>query len=378
VAAFLLAIFCMFVIIPQILLVAFRKKLFDVPCERSIHTDVVPRIGGFAFLPAICFSILMLLGFNLLTGHGTYTLLMLLVDVKAFIFGFCSLMMLYLLGIADDMIGVRYRTKFIFQIFCGILLVIGGLWIDNLNGLFGIYELSPWIGYPLTVLATVLIINATNLIDGIDGLSSGLAICAFALYGMVFFAMEQYVYAMISFTTMGALLSFFYYNVFGNAKRGRKIFMGDTGTLTIGMMWCLLSFKLAFGTPDEGFEVSNLLVLTFSPLLIPCLDVVRVYLHRVRHGVSPFKPDKNHIHHKLLALGLSQRTTLIVLVLTSITVTLLNIVLSDYLNINWILGSDIVIWTLINIWLTKEIKQKEAGRIVPTISSCSNTLITNT
>jgi UDP-N-acetylmuramyl pentapeptide phosphotransferase/UDP-N-acetylglucosamine-1-phosphate transferase len=285
-------------------------------------------------------------------------------DAKTFIFGFCSLMVLYLLGISDDMIGVRYRVKFVFQVICAVMLVAGGLWIDNLYGAFGVTELSPWVGYPLTVLIAVLIINATNLIDGIDGLSSGLAMCAFLLYGAVFFALEQYVYAMISFATLGSLLSFFYYNVFGSAKRGRKIFMGDTGTLTIGMMWCLLSFKLAFHTANDGYEVPNLMVLTFSPLFIPCLDVVRVYLHRLRVGVSPFKPDKNHIHHKLLKLGLSQRSALIVIVLTAVTFTLLNILLSDYLNINWILGGDIVIWTLINIWLTREIKQKEEGRMV--------------
>ena len=117
-----------------------------------------------------------------------------------------------------------------------------------------------------------------------------------------FFMLHQYVYAMLAFATLGVLVPFFYYNVFGNAKHGRKIFMGDTGSLTIGMMLCFLSLKLTMCGLDDNTGNVHPMVLAFSPLLVPCCDVVRVYLHRVRNGKNPFLPDKNHIHHKLLAL----------------------------------------------------------------------------
>lgn len=172
--------------------------------------------------------------------------------------------------------------------------------------------------------------------------------------------LHQYVYAMLAFATLGVLVPFFYYNVFGNAEHGQKIFMGDTGSLTIGMMLCFLSLKLAMCDPDDDTGNIHPMVLAFSPLLVPCCDVVRVYLHRVRNGKNPFLPDKNHIHHKLLALGIKQRNAMIVIVSVSTIFVLLNILLSLYLNVNWIVLGDILIWTLANIRLTKSIGQLQS------------------
>ena len=172
--------------------------------------------------------------------------------------------------------------------------------------------------------------------------------------------LHQYVYAMLAFATLGVLVPFFYYNVFGNAKHGRKIFMGDTGSLTIGMMLCFLSLKLTMCGLDDNTGNVHPMVLAFSPLLVPCCDVVRVYLHRVRNGKNPFLPDKNHIHHKLLALGIKQRNTMIIIVSVSTIFILLNILLSLYLNVNWIVLGDILIWTLANIRLTKSIAQLQS------------------
>lgn len=125
-----------------------------------------------------------------------------------------------------------------------------------------------WLGYPLTILIVVFIINAINLIDGIDGLASGLCSIACLFYGLTFFMLHQYVYAMLAFATLGVLVPFFYYNVFGNAKHGRKIFMGDTGSLTIGMMLCFLSLKLTMCGLDDNTGNVHPMVLAFSPLLV--------------------------------------------------------------------------------------------------------------
>lgn len=313
-------------------------------------------MGGIAFKPVVFFSFALVLGINLLLGN---TEIMEEVERNAstLTFGFCTIMILYLTGMADDLVGVRYRAKFVIQILCGLMLIAGGIWIDNLDGVLGIHALPAFIGYPLTVLSVVFLINAINLIDGIDGLASGLCSIALLVYGIMFFHCGQYIYAMFSFATLGVLIPFYYYNVFGNPEKQRKIFMGDTGSLTVGMMLALLGFKLLSLEPSEsGVDDSFLMVCFFSPLLIPCCDVVRVYLHRVRNGRNPFLPDKNHIHHKLLAIGMKQRTAMVTIILVSLLFTLSNLLLLQFLNINWILFGDFFIWTIANMWLTKKIK----------------------
>lgn len=357
---FVLCVFLAGIVIPQILLIAFRRKLFDVPDERKIHQGAVPRLGGIAFKPVIFFSVFSCVGIDMMVGH-TEVLLEIGKDAQPLFFGFCSIIVLYLVGIADDLIGVKYRAKFFVQVLCGVMLIAGGVYLDDLNGILGIHELSAWIGYLLTVLATVFIINAINLIDGIDGLASGLCSIACLFYGVIFFLFEKYIYSMLAFATLGVLMPFFYYNVFGKVEHHKKIFMGDTGSLTIGMMLCFLSIRLVQCGADEGGKILNPMILAFSPLIIPCFDVVRVYLHRVRNGKNPFLPDKNHIHHKLIAIGMKQRTVMILIIAVSLLFTLGNILLSKYIEINLLLVIDIAIWTLVNIGLSRRIKKLQSN-----------------
>lgn len=198
------------IVIPQILLIAFRRRLFDEPDERKIHQCVVPRLGGMAFKPVVFFSFVLLLAVNVSTGHDE-----LLKEIGAealpLAYAFCAIIMLYLVGIADDLIGVRYRAKFFIQIVCGIMLVAGGVELSDLHGMLFIHSMPSWISIPLTVFVTVFIINAINLIDGIDGLASGLCSIAFLFYGMTFIWFHQYLYAMLAFATLGVLIPFYYY-----------------------------------------------------------------------------------------------------------------------------------------------------------------------
>ena len=173
--AFLLCVLCAGIVIPQILLIAFRKQLFDLPDERKIHHCAVPRLGGIAFKPVVFFTIALLLGINMALGHSEM-LSEIGNNVRPLAFAFCSIMVLYLVGMADDLIGIRYRAKFVIQILCGVMLIAGGIYINNLHGILGIHAVPLWLGYPLTILIVVFIINAINLIDGIDGLASVLGV----------------------------------------------------------------------------------------------------------------------------------------------------------------------------------------------------------
>ena len=355
-SVFFLCVFFAGIVIPQILLIAFRRRLFDEPDERKIHQCVVPRLGGMAFKPVVFFSFILLLALNVSSGHDE-----LLKEIGAealpLAYAFCAIIMLYLVGIADDLIGVRYRAKFFIQIVCGIMLVAGGVELSDLHGMLFIHTMPSWISIPLTIFVTVFIINAINLIDGIDGLASGLCCIAFLFYGLTFIWFHQYLYAMLAFATLGVLIPFYYYNVFGKAEKGRKIFMGDTGSLTIGIMLCFLSMQVSHLSATTSPHHFNPFVMAFAPLLVPCFDVVRVYLHRVRNGKNPFLPDKNHIHHKLLAIGMRQRTAMVTIVLSSIVLTFLNILFSAYINSSLLLCMDIALWTMANIHITRKIRR---------------------
>lgn len=357
------------IIIPQILLISFRKRLFDEPDERKIHKAAVPRLGGLAFMPSIVFSLCLVTGTLLLSGAvlsstSEFPLTQALVNpitegyVTPLCFGLCAMMMMYLVGIADDLIGVKYRAKFFAQILVGLMLAAAGVRVESLNGMFGVYDLPLIVSWPLTVFLVVFITNAINLIDGIDGLASGLSGIAMIFYGMFFMAAGQWIYCMISFATLGTLVPFFYFNVFGSPARGKKIFMGDTGSLTIGLVLSFLALQLSDVSNNWVFA-ADVLVVAFAPLAIPCLDVVRVFVHRVIRGNSPFLPDRVHIHHKLLALGFPQRPAMITILAASAGMIGLNLLISPAVSTFFIIVIDFLIWVVANYLLTKAIRRRQ-------------------
>lgn len=346
------------IIIPQILLIAFRKKLFDEIDERKIHKGVVPRLGGIAFLPSILFSLALVVGFNLRFG-GETVFIQFGGSTMPVYFMICAVLLMFLVGMADDLIGVRYIAKFIVQILSALLICGSGMYIDNLYGFLWLESLPVWFAVLATAFAVVFVVNAINLIDGIDGLASGLSTVALVFYAVVFFKGGDFVYSMLASAAVGTLLPFFYYNVFGNAKKQKKIFMGDTGALTTGMILVFCAIAVLHIDSGNFTDDYNPVIVAFSPLIIPCFDVVRVYLHRVARHRNPFLPDKCHIHHKLLALGLNQRLALIVIMAWSAIFILVNIVLSSYINPTAIVAADIVIWLVVNMLMSKAISRRE-------------------
>lgn len=300
-ATFIVSAVCGFVFTPLILDFCQRKNLYDIPNGRKVHKNATPRMGGVSFFPSmLTASLLVLLFYPGIEGRN----LTLNIWTVSFLMG---LIIIYALGIIDDLVGLNALTKFTVQILGGCLFPLCGLYINNLYGLFGIYEISSFVGIPLTVFMIVFVSNAINLIDGIDGLSSGLCILILLAYTFVF--RETPAIAALDAAIVGSLLVFWFFNVFGKVG-GLKIFMGDAGSLFLGYVCAYMSIKSLMRpiAPVDCGEEQMLISITL--LLIPVLDVIRVTLQRRITGHGIFEPDKTHIHHILMNAGLSMHATL--------------------------------------------------------------------
>lgn len=359
IAAFITAVILGRIIIPNILVISMRKRLFDEPDARKIHKRPIPRLGGVTFFPVIVFTLCTFTAIHLFKGHFVYNIIT-LNTAREMLFLISGLTLLYIVGIADDLIGVRYRKKFVVQIISATMFPIAGLYINSFYGLFGINEIDPIIGIPFTMLLVVFITNAINLIDGIDGLASGLSMVALVVFGVIFVHFQSWLYALLAFVSVGVIIPFFSYNVFGNADRGRKIFMGDTGSLTLGYILSFFVIRFCMHEPNSMMQVQGSPVLiAFSVLMVPCLDVVRVVLRRARNRKPLFLPDKTHIHHKFLAMGFSPRRALITIQIMSACFCAFTMGALDFMNNTVIFIIDIATWTLLNVWFDKIINKKD-------------------
>ena len=355
VVGFLMAVLLGQIIIPRILVISHRKRLFDQPDSRKVHHRPISRLGGVTFFPVI---LIVMCTIGLLQFYEMENITSSVISESLCLVA--GLMLLYMIGVCDDLIGVRYRRKFEVQILAAAFLPFAGLSIQNLGGLFGWYEISPLVGVPLTMLLTVFLINAINLIDGIDGLASGLCMVAITLFGVSFAWHGSWMYALLAFASVGVLVPFFFYNVFGNANRGHKIFMGDTGSLTLGFILSVMVVKYVSVMVQESSRLDGApVVMAFSVLLVPSLDVCRVVLNRFRRRVHPFKPDKSHIHHKFLNMGFPPRRSMILIQLMAVAFIVLTLVLLRIgLLAPVVFMLDILVWTLMNVWFSRIIRRR--------------------
>ena len=357
---FLVSAFLGWMFIPRVLILSHRKRLFDMPDERKMHNMPIPRLGGITFLPILLMCFCLVLGFwgeleHPISGLGVEILLV------RFILLFVGMMMLYLVGVVDDLIGVSYQSKFLVQIVCASLFPLSGLWIHDLSGLFWLNDLPAWVGIPLTVFVVVYVTNAINLIDGVDGLASGLCFLSLLTLGTAATLRCQYLFMVICFAMLGILLPFWLFNVYGNVERGNKIFMGDTGSLTLGY---LVSFLFIYMAGDSMVAFPReMLIIGLSTMLLPMFDILRVFIARIRHHKNPFLPDKNHIHHKLLRTGVSSRCAMAILVNCSLVLILIT-VLGVWCRIasTWIFLFDVLVWiifdNIINVFIRKNHRQQ--------------------
>ena len=328
--------------IPRVLILSHRKRLFDMPDERKTHDLPVPRLGGITFLPILLMCVCLVVGIWVNKGLplqflGLDTL------VIRFVLLFVGMMMLYLVGVVDDLIGVSYQAKFMVQIACAILFPLSGLWIHDLSGLFWTGEVTEWIGYPLTVFVVVYVTNAINLIDGVDGLAAGICFVALFTFALAAGSMYQHLFMIVCFGMLGILVPFWIYNVFGNTEKGHKIFMGDTGSLTLGY---LVSFLIIYMASGSGVAFPReMLIIGLSTMTVPMFDIVRVVIARIRNRRNPFLPDKNHIHHKLLRTGIGPRWAMLILVVLALVITMVTkACVNARLGTMWIFLIDLLIW----------------------------------
>lgn len=343
ITGFSISFFLSGLVIPHISIIAFRKRLFDLPNERKNHTGAIPRLGGISFAPIVFFSLLFVVSIRYRCGYEISSEAVRFV-IPEFGLLICGLIFIYLAGIKDDLTGLHYRAKFLIQFFAASFLPLAGLWINHLYGLFGIETIPTWLGIVFTILVAVFITNAINLIDGIDGLASGISGLALILLGGLFLYEQAWIYASLAFSTLGVLLPFFYYNVFGRPEHGRKIFMGDTGSQTLGYILSFLSIRYVSYNPDLLPYRDEAIILAFSTLAVPVFDVFRVMWIRARKKHCLFSADRNHIHHKFLAKGFSSPQALLCILCVVCMFNSLNYVLIPYINPTWILLLDIGIW----------------------------------
>ena len=268
--------------------VAEKKKLYDIPDERKVHTRPVASLGGVGIFGGFLLA-------ALLSIQGYLN--------PEFQYFFAAALVIFFLGLKDDLMILSASKKFIGQIIAASILIhLGNIRLDSMYGLFGFEQLPEGFGLALSYLTIIVVINSFNLIDGVDGLAACLGILTMLVFGVYFFAVQYQAYALLSFAMAGSLVAFMIFN-----HHPAKIFMGDSGSLMIGLVNAILVIKFINVAHDPviSMPITSSVAIGFAILIVPLLDTLRVFSIRIINGRSPFTPDRNHVHHLLLDRGLS-------------------------------------------------------------------------
>ena len=299
---FITSFFVVLLATPALIKVAKLKHLVDEPSEeRKLHRRSVPTIGGIIIFSAILFSYSLWFPEN----EG---------GLREFKYLIASLVILFFVGVKDDIIGTAPVKKLLAHVIVAFILVMmAEIKIESMHGLFGITIIPEWASVLLSVFVYIVVVNAFNLIDGVDGLAAGIGFLNSLFFGIWFQLAGNLPLALLAFTLAGALLAFLVFN-FSPAK----IFMGDSGSLTIGAIISVLSIEMienpTWQMPQFLQEVDTP-IFAMAVLVYPLVDTLRIFFVRAVKGQSPFSADKNHLHHKLISLGLNHRATVSILYL---------------------------------------------------------------
>ncbi len=298
--AFIISFIICFVLIPIIIKLSMRYNLVDKPNERKVHKVPISRLGGLG----IVLGILSSAPLWFLKGDSSMLIHLLV-----------GMLILIMIGVIDDIRELPPKIKFLGQIVAALLLAHAGLLIDNMFGIFGIEQLPIVFQYILTVFIVAGIINAFNLIDGIDGLAGGLALIDMTGFFVLFFLAGEVSSALIVASAAGGLLAFLKYNY-----HPARIFMGDTGSMILGFLLAAMGILalVISRTTTSYFVYSEAAIIVFSIFILPVYDTLRVFAGRVINKKSPFSPDKTHIHHVLMKTGFNHPKSAKILYLTNI------------------------------------------------------------
>jgi len=276
-----------FLAIPVVLQIAEMKKLYDVPDERKVHTHAVASLGGVGIFGGFLLA-------ALLSIQGYLN--------PEFQYFFAAALVIFFLGLKDDLVVLSASKKFIGQVVAASIVIhLGGIKLDSMHGLFGFDQLPDAFALALTYLTIIVVINSFNLIDGIDGLAASLGIMTMLIFGTYFYMVGFQAYALLAYSLGGSLVAFLIFN-----HHPAKIFMGDSGSLMIGLINSILVIKFinVGSDPAIAIPIESTAAIGFSILIVPLLDTLRVFAIRIFKGCSPFTPDRNHIHHLLMNWGL--------------------------------------------------------------------------
>lgn len=295
-----------FLAVPVIIKIAETKNLYDVPDGRKLHSKPVASLGGIGIF------------------GGFFLASLLSISVKAnpeFQYFFASAIVIFFLGIKDDILILTATKKFIGQVLAAAIIIhLGGIRIDSMYGLLGIFDLPEAVSLAISYMTIIVVTNAYNLIDGVDGLAGTLGLLTMSVFGAYFFMVGMPAYALMAFAMGGSLLAFLIFNY-----NPAKIFMGDTGSLMLGIVNAILAIKFitVSASPAAVFPIESAVAVGFSILMVPLADTLRVFSIRILQGRSPFTPDRNHIHHLMLDRGLNHKhVTLSCLLLNVIFITI--------------------------------------------------------
>jgi len=329
--------------IPSIIHVARARHLYDdLGHFRKQHDHGIPRVGGIAIF--VSFTITSLL-FSMTDKSLPINYLL------------TACIILFAVGLKDDLSGVNSRTKFLIQfVVAAILVLFGDIRLTSMYGVFGIHDLPYWPSAMFSIMTIILIVNAFNLIDGIDGLAATTGIVANGCFAALFIYTHQYQLAAVSLAMVGAILGFLKFNI-----TPAKIFMGDTGSLLIGLISVVMAIKfieLNKFTSANTPEVYSAPALTVAILIGPIFDTLRVFILRLSTGVSPFTADRNHIHHRMLKLGFNHLQTTLILAGLNVLCIAMVIFFQGYGN-SVLLGLILATCLLFNWTITFLIRSRE-------------------
>jgi UDP-N-acetylmuramyl pentapeptide phosphotransferase/UDP-N-acetylglucosamine-1-phosphate transferase len=290
---------------PSFITIAKLKHLFDDPSDdRKLHTEKIPLMGGMMIFAGTLFSFLLWLPTN---------------EMGVIKYLVPSLLIMFFVGMKDDIIGTAPVKKLAAHLVVAFIMVLmADVRLTSLHGLFGVREIPEWAGIMLSVFTYIVVINAFNLIDGVDGLAAGIGLIAASIFGLWFYYAGDITYAVLSFALAGGLLGFLRFN-FNPAK----IFMGDSGSLTIGFLFAVLAIELVeYDAQNLPKIIDNISkpILAMSIIVYPLIDTIRVFTLRAIKGVSPFTADRNHIHHRLIDLGLNHKQTVLIIYIFNLLV----------------------------------------------------------